>query len=424
MKPRTTAARRILCTTLLTCLIGGRAALGDNWPEFRGPDGTGTASATLPLEWSETINVAWKTPIHGKAWSSPVIWGDQVWLTSATEDGRQMFALCVDLASGQIVRDIKLWEIEKPQFCYPFNSYASSTPVLEAGRLYAHFGSHGTACLDTVSGKVLWTRRDLPCNHHRGAGSSPILAGDLLILTFDGFDQQYVAALDKKTGRTVWKRNRNIDYGTDNGDAMKAYVTPSVIESGGRRELVSTSAGATIAYDPETGDELWRVRSGGMNAATRPQFAHGLVYCTTEGGFHLFAVRPGGTGDVTESHVAWTFNRSVPSRPTPLVVGDYLYMVSDRGVATCVNAESGESVWQERLGGEFSASPVAASGRIYFFAEDGATPVVAAEPEFKLLATNHLDAGFMASPAIAGKALILRTKTHLYRVEDADPKAR
>jgi outer membrane protein assembly factor BamB len=392
-----------------------------NWPEFRGPHGDGHSDATgLPLTWSETENIRWKTPIHGKAWSSPVIWGQQIWLTTATEDGKQLSALCVDRDSGQIVSDRVVFEIEKPQYCIAYNSYASSTPVIEAGRLYVHFGAHGTACLDTETGKMLWSRQDLPCNHFRGPASSPILLGNLLILTFDGFDQQYVAALDKRTGQTVWRRDRQIEYGTDDGDAKKGFSTPTVIEVAGRKQLVSPSAGATVAYDPDDGTELWRVRSGGMNAAARPLFGHGLVYATTAaGGWQLFAVRPDGSGDVSDSRVDWKFAKSVPTRSTPLLVDDLLFMINDSGVISCVEAKTGAAVWQKRFDGAYSASPLYADGRIYFFGEDGQSPVIEPAREYKELAVNKLDGSFMASPAVSGKALFLRTKTHLYRVETA-----
>ncbi len=223
-----------------------RLAAEENWPQFRGPRGAGHADvAGLPIRWSETENVRWKTRIHGKAWSSPVIWGDQIWLTTATPDGHQLFAICVDRATGNIVRDLQIFDIKKPSYCIPFNSYASPTPVIEAGRVYVHFGSAGTACLDSASGKVLWTRQDLPCDHHRGPGSSPILHDNLLIMHFDGVDQQYVVALDKLTGNTVWKKSRDIDYQTDDGDFKKAYATPTIVEIGGKAQLISPAAMAT-----------------------------------------------------------------------------------------------------------------------------------------------------------------------------------
>lgn len=389
------------------------------WNQFRGPRGDGQAgSASLPLQWSETQNVAWKTAIHGKAWSSPVVWGDRIWLTSATEDGTQLFAVCVDADSGKILHDITVFEIAEPMFCYPYNSYASPTPVVEQGRVWVHFGSAGTACLDAASGKVLWVRQDLPCDHWRGPGSSPIVFRHLLILSFDGYDLQYVVALDKDTGQTVWKADRSIDYGTDDGDYKKAYSTPAVFEHQGRLQLVSPSAIGTVAYNPLTGDELWKVYHGGYNAAARPLYSHGLVIISTQNGLRLLAVRPDGTGDVTKTHIAWSWTRQTPTRPSQLIVGDHLYMVNDQGIVSCLDIHTGQPTWTQRMGGRHSASPIHAGGRIWLFDEDDQSWVIEANPrEFRLLAENPLDAGCMASPAVLGNALIVRTKTHLYRIE-------
>lgn len=400
--------------------IAGPLSGAEHWNQFRGPHTDGHAdSKSLPVQWSETKNVAWKTAIHGKAWSSPVIWENQIWMTSATADGKKLFAVCVDAKTGKIVHDITVFEIAKPMYCYPYNSYGSPTPIVEAGRLWVHYGSAGTACLDTATGKVLWSRQDLPCNHHRGPGSSPMLYENLLIINFDGYDQQYVAALNKRTGKTVWKTIRTIDYRTNNGDAKKAYCTPIVIEHKGRKQLISPAARGTVAYDPSTGKELWKVHHGGFNAAARPLYSHGLVIINTEGGMRLLAVRPDGTGDVTATHIAWTCNKATPTRPSQLVIGDHLYMVNDRGIASCLDIKTGVPTWTHRMEGPHSASPVYAGGRIYFFDEaDGKAHVIAANPkEFQLLAENKLNIGCMASPAVIDDALIVRTKKHLYRIQ-------
>jgi outer membrane protein assembly factor BamB len=406
---------------ILACLLGTGlpATAAVNWPQFRGPNSDGvTAETGLPLTWSEAEHITWKTAIHGKGWSSPVIWGDQIWMTTAPEDGKELFAVCVDRRSGRIVHDIRVFEIAKPQYCIPTNSYASPTPAIEAGRVYVHFGAHGTACLDTQSGKVLWTRQDLPCNHHRGPASSPIVVGNLLVVAFDGFDLQYVVALDKRTGETVWRRDRNIDYGSEDGDVKKAYGTAKMIVVDGKSQLVYPSAGATIAYEPQTGEEIWRIRHGGMNACATPLFADGLLYLNTaSGGFKLFAMRVDGTGDLTNTNVEWKCSQGVPNRSSPLLVGNLLFMVSDTGTASCLQAKTGKVIWQKRLRGEFSASPLYAEGRVYYCNHDGETFVVAAEREYRLLATNPLDAGCMASPAVYEKGIYLRTKTHLYRIE-------
>ncbi len=402
-------------------LLASAARLGadDNWPQFRGPDGQGHADGTgVAAQWSETENVRWKTPIHGRGWSSPVVWGNQIWLTTATEDGKQLYAMCFDLASGQIVHDLKLFDVAEPAQTQAYNSYASPTPVIEEGRVYISFGSDGTACLDTHTASVLWQRRDLPCNHFRGAGSSPILFENLLITHYDGYDYQYIVALDKQTGRTVWKRDRDIDFGTTDGDTKKAFSTPLVIEAAGRLQLISPCSKGALAYDPRTGDELWKIHWREFSSAARPVFGRGLLFLNTGfGKAQLWAVRPDGHGDVTDTNVVWKLAKSVGSKPSPLLVDDLLYLVHDSGVASCIDAQTGKEVWSKRLPGEYSASPILADGRIYFCNNSGATTVLRPGRKYDEVAVNQLDTGCMGSPAVAGHALILRTKTHLYRIE-------
>jgi outer membrane protein assembly factor BamB len=408
--------------TLSTVL--GLAALvpaGDNWPRFRGSNGDGHSDTTrLPLTWSEQENIVWKTAIHDRGWSSPVIWGNQVWLTTATPKGHEMFAVCVDRDTGKVVYDIRVFDVAHPlPLNNPANTYASPTPAIEAGRVYVHFGSYGTACLDTKTAKILWTRRDLECDHWRGPASSPILYGDLLILTFDGHDKQYLAALDKATGKTVWLKDRSFDYGKLDGDLKKAYSTPSIITVNGKPQLVSASAFGTIAYDPMTGEELWKITHGGMNTAVTPLYDHGKVFVTTsDGGLQLVAVRPDGHGDVTRTHIDWTYKKNVPNRSSPLLVDDLLYMGNGQGMISCVDARTGKLVWEQRAGGANWASPIYAAGRLYFFDEGGTTIVAETGRVWKKLAENRLDEGCMASPAVAGEALFVRTKAHLYRIEE------
>lgn len=410
---------RMLTCGLLWCLAAQATAAEPAWSQFRGPNGEGSSPAMLAVEFGEGQNVRWKTPIPGKAWSSPVIWENQVWVTNAPEDGKQLSAVCLDRETGSVLHDIVVFELEEPQFCHAKNSYASPTPAIEDGRVYVHYGSHGTACLDTATGRTLWTRQDMPCDHHRGAASSPIIYKNLLVLTYDGFDLQYVVALDKATGKTVWKEIRNIDYGGADGDAKKAYGTPAVVEVDGQPLLISPAAGATIAYAPLSGKEIWKVRHGGMNVAAPPLYGLGKLFISTgDGGFKFFAVRPEGKGDITEGNVDWKTDQAMPSRCAPVLVGELLFFINEAGIASCLDAASGELVWRHRFGGNFSASLLHAGGRVYYCSEEGKCYVVAAEREFNLLAENSLDAGFMASPATDGQALYLRTMTHLYRIEN------
>jgi outer membrane protein assembly factor BamB len=413
---------RIPMTLLAAAALTAAALAGDNWPMFRGPQNDGHSDATgLPMTWGETEYVVWKTAIHDKGWSSPVVWGDQVWMTTAKADGTQLFAVCVDRKTGEILRDIKLYEQEKQDPAHNpggKNSYASPTPAIEEGRVYIHFGSFGTACLDTKTGEKVWERRDLKCDHWRGPASSPVLYGNLLILTFDGYDAQYVVALDKKDGHTVWRKDRDFNYGTDDGDRKKAFATPTVITVKGKPELVSPAAVATTAYDPLTGDELWVVYHGGMNVTQPPLYGQGhVILCTGDAPTRMLAVRPEGSGDLTKTNIDWTCIKNVPARSSPILVDDLLYFTNETGMLTCIDAKSGDFVWQERLGGSFWASPVYADGRLYFFDDSGTATVAEPGRTWKKLAANKLDDGCMATPAVAGKSLFVRTKTHLYRIE-------
>lgn len=433
---------KIFLGLLVATLFVTRPALGaGEWPQFRGPRGDGHSdSKNLPTTWSETKNIKWKAAIHGRAWSSPVIWDSQIWLTTATEDGRELFAVCVDRESGKVTRDLKLFEIEKPQFAHKFNTYASPSPVIEQGRVYVTFGSPGTACLDTGTGKVLWERRDFVCNHYRGAGSSPILFGDLLIMNFDGSDHQFIVALNKLTGKTAWQVNRSIDYkdlGPDGkpeseGDWRKAFATDHVAMFDGKPMLLSQGAKAFYAYEPTTGEELWRVEERTSHSAgTRPVVGHGLIFVPSGwSSGQLLALQPGRKGEVLDVNApddgdrtrqlraVWKSKRNVPRKPSLTLVGDLLFTIDDGGIASCIEAKTGTEVWRERVSGNYSASPLYADGKMYFFSEEGKATVVAAGREFKVLAENTLDDGFMASPAAAGESLFLRTKTALYRVEE------
>ena len=405
------------------------------WPEFRGPYGNGhvegdSGETALPLHWSEAENVVWKTEIPFRGWSSPVVLEDTVWLTTATVDGHDFYAIAVDAATGQIRINKNLFHCDNPEpLGNAVNCYASPTAVIESGRVYLHFGSYGTACLDTASGDVLWQRQDLPCRHYRGPGSSPILFENLVILTFDGVDVEYVAALDKMNGQTVWKTDRTTVWADldeqgkpkREGDMRKAFSTPFVIDAAGKLQLLSIGSSCAFAYDPRTGAEIWKAAIVGYTPATRPIYGDGLAFITSgRGKAELLAMRVDGEGDVTNTHVAWKLEGpDVPQEPSPILVDGLLYIVSNSGTVTCLEASSGTPVWSERIGGNYVTSPIHAGGRLYFCSVQGKTTVLRAGRAYELLAENILDEGFMASPAAVGRALFLRTKTHLYRVEEA-----
>jgi outer membrane protein assembly factor BamB len=400
---------------LALCLLGGapaQSAFGDDWPQFRGPTGQGLSDTRgLPLEWGESVNVAWKTPVPGRGWSSPVVADGRVWVTTATDEGRgaSLRALAFDADTGREVVNVEVFHAADRRLLNFKNSHASPTPIVEGDRVYVHFGAEGTAAL-TSAGEIAWKIR-FPYESQHGNGGSPILYKDLLILSCDGSDQAFVVALDKKTGRTRWKTPRR-------RPADQAYSTPLAIRVGASDQIVSVGAFRAAAYDPETGAELWHVQyEDGFSNVPRPVYGHGLVYIAT--GFQqpsLLAVRPGGTGDVTNTNVAWALHRAAPLTPSPLLVGDELYVVNDVGILTCLDARTGETIWIQRLGGNYSASPLFADERIYFSSEEGVTTVVAPGRTFRRLATNALDGAILASIAVANRAFFIRSDTHLYRI--------
>jgi outer membrane protein assembly factor BamB len=401
---------------LLLVLLAATGDVRAQWPEFRGPTGQGHSTDTnLPLEWSETRNVRWKTPIPGRGWSSPAIADGRIWVTTAVDaDGTSLRALAFDLESGREVVNVEVFHVKRPVAVNPKNSRASPTPIVEAGRVYVHFGADGTAAL-TTTGEVVWKTR-LPYESQHGNGASPIVYGDLLIVTCDGSDAAFVVAFDKRTGKVRWRTWRRQPWD-------QAYSTPLVIRVGDRDELVSVGAYRAVAYDPSTGKEIWRVSyADGFSNVPRPVFGHGLVFIAT--GFQepsLLAVRADGSGDVTKTHIAWTLRRGAPLTPSPLLVGDELYVVNDGGIATCLNAKTGETHWVQRLGGSYSASPVFADGRIYFLSEEGMARVIAPGREFRVLATSKIDGDTLGSMAIANGSIFIRTDSFLYRIANARP---
>ncbi len=395
-----------------------------NWPDWRGPTCDGRSDATgLPLKWSETENIVWKTPIHDLGYSSPVVWGDQVWLTTATKNGKTLYAICVDLNSGRVIHDVEVFHPEKPQRINLLNSYATPSAVVEEGFVYVHYGTHGTACLDSQTGKVLWSRTDLNCEHMQGPVSSPILFEDLLIVHLEGTDVQFIAALDKKTGNTVWRydRPKELYENVEPLYLLKSYHTPVIVEVNGKPQLVSNGAMLVTGHNPRTGAELWRVRYRDDNPISRIVTGHGLLFINcggSPGATHLWAVRQGGTGDVTDTHVVWKMTKDVCHESSPVLVGELLYMMSDKGVLICKEAKTGETVWTERLEGDYGASLLYADNRIYMSNKDGKTTIIEPGREFRRLAVNKLDGFIGASPAVEGKSLLLRTKTHLYRIQN------
>jgi outer membrane protein assembly factor BamB len=399
----------------------------DDWPQFRGADGQGHGAAGgLPLRWNEKKNIAWKVPIRGIGWSSPVISNDKIWMTTALVPEKSLRVLCLDAKSGETLHDVEVFQKDSLGGIHPKNSHASPTPVVVDERCFVHFGSHGTAAL-TTQGEILW-KTELKYYHHHGPAGSPAAADGAVFIACDGMtkpfydertiagitDPQFVVALEIATGDLRWKVKR---------DGAHSYATPLVIEVDGQTQVVSPGGNRVVAYDPSTGAEIWSCRYEGYSVVPRPVFGLGLVFiCTGYDVPTLLAIRPNGHGDVTGTHVAWKTNQSVPLSPSPILVGNELYTISDQGVASCLDARTGKAHWRKRLGGNHSTSPLFADGKLYVLDEVGTTHVLAPGTKCKIVAKNLLRGKTLASLAASGRALYLRSDSHLYRIEENDGK--
>lgn len=407
-----------LLSALCATLMGSASASASDWTEFRGPTGQGHATAAdLPLEWSATNNVQWKQPLPGLGWSSPVVSGGRIFLTTGLGEPNaapSLRALCLDAATGRILWDTEVFAARETtaQPIHAKNSPASPTPIVEGDRVFVHFGHHGTACLDRA-GKILWRNNQLGYDPVHGNGGSPILVGDRLVYSADGGRNPFVVALDKRTGEVAWKVARTI-----RANSNFSFCTGLLIAVEGQPQVVIPGSGGVSALDPKDGREIWRVRYGqGYSVVPRPVFAHGLLFIGT--GYNradLLAIRAGGEGDVTDTHIAWRTTRGAPLTPSVVVVGDELYAVNDAGIASCWDARTGTVHWQERIEGNYSASPLAAGDRIYFQNETGTGTVLRAGRAFAKLATNRLDERTLASYAVVDRSLLIRTDQHLYRI--------
>ena len=437
---------RFSITLIALVLFSFTAAISANeWRQFRGPNGQGQVDAkNLPTTWSAAENIVWKTKILGRGWSSPVFAGPTIWLTTAVEyplsekelaEAREkklaknplakemsllssvdLRAIGFDSITGEIKQDIELFKLTELDPIHSLNSFASPSPVLDGNLLYCHFGELGTACVDTVSNTVIW-KKQLPSKHSVGPGSSPIVTGDLFIVPCDGTEQQYVIALNKLTGEQVWKTKRPPMSG-DIDEMHKSFSTPLQVNVNGRDQVIIPGAQWVVAYDPRDGYEIWKVRYGdGFSNVPRPVVGHGMAYiCTGFMSPQLWAIGLDGQGDVSQTHVKFKVTKQIPAMPSPVLVNDQLYYVSDQGVVTCVNALSGEQIWTKRISGKYSSSPLYADGKLYFLSQEGKTTVLKPGREFDEVAVNQLDGQLMASPVVLDESLLLRSQTHLYRI--------
>jgi outer membrane protein assembly factor BamB len=408
------------------CACGPWSQLrADDWTNFRGPNGQGRCASTdLPVTWSEHEGIVWKKAIPGRGWSSPVTLDNRIWLTTAVDGGHSLRALCLSADTGEIRWDVEVFRPRKPQYINAKNSHASPSPIVEPGRLYVHFGAMGTACLDSATGKVLWRNQDLVIDHGEGAGSSPILFENLLIVNCDGTDRQFVAALSKQTGQIAWKSKRSVSVAHRRADMQKAFSTPALVEVAGQPQLVSPAADEVNAFDPRTGTELWCVQYSGWSEVPVPILDRDRIYVVTDFSRpQLWAIRLGGHGDVTKSHVIWRLTRQVGASASPVLAEGRLYDVTDQGVLCCISPETGRPVWQRRVGGTFSASILYLGRYVYCSSEQGKTTVIRPGDKYQEVAANVLDGRIMATPAVCGHALVMRTDTHLYRIQASPASA-
>ena len=410
----------LLSITVASCLV---IEANEQWSQFRGHFGNGIIKSTsAPINWSENTNIDWKTPIHDRGWSSPVIWNDQIWMTTATKEGNKMYAICVNKLSGKIEHDIHVFDVKSPQAITNENTYASPTPVVEEGRVYVHFGTYGTACISTKDGQILWKRRDLNCDHEIGAGpaSSPFIYNNFLIFNVDGRDVQYVIALNKETGQTAWKTNRSVDFSDVQINQRKAYGTPFIIPRGNSNQMVSIGAKGVYSYDPENGKELWKAEHRGWSIAPRPVYGEGLVFTMIDRDRpEMWAINPNGSGDITETHIEWKETKRMPPRASPIFFKGLLYVVDRNGYISCIEAKTGKSIWQKRMKGRFSASPILANNLIYFFNEDTVCTIIKPTRELVIVTENKLSSDkLMATPAFDENSIYIRTENNLYKIKE------
>ena len=414
----------LIASTLINC--SPSFGQKENWTHFRGSNLSGIAKVDkVPVLFNDNTNVKWKTEIIGRGWSSPVVFGNQIWVTTASTDGKELYAVCLDFESGDLIHKTTLFTPDTVIRKHSINSYATPTPCIESGFVYTHFGSLGTACINTSDGAVVWSRTDLKCNHVQGPGSSPFLYKDLLILHYEGTDVRFLIALNKTTGETVWRTDRPVEpYIPLPNIGTKAYITPLLINVKGRDMLISNGSAVCIAYNPQTGEEIWRVVRGAESTVAMPVYENGVVFFYT--GFmvkedgtkfsELLAVNPDGKGDITETHVLWKMESEVLQLLTPVVKDDLIYTIDTKNVLMCIDAKTSEEIWSMKLRDKYNSSPIYAAGNIYFSSIGGEVLVIMEGRELNILARNQMDGEIWATPAILRNSMILRTDAQIYKI--------
>lgn len=399
----------------------------NNWTHFRGSSLNAIAAKEqVPLKWDDS-SIIWKTPIHGRGKSSPVIYNNQIWLTTATPDGKELFAVCIDFNTGKIIHDIKVFTPEDAGGKHSLNTYATPTPCIEKGFVYVHYGSMGTACINTSDGSVVWKNNDFKCKHVQGPASSPVIYKNLLILHFEGTDVRYIVALDKSTGKLVWRTDRPPEpYESLTQIGRKAYITPLIISVRGRDMMISNGSAICVAYSPDTGREIWRVVNGAESTISMPISEKGIVYWYSgpelgadgQNTNYMYAVDPDGSGDITNTNVLWKKQerQSQNQMLTPVIRDGLIYTVTTRNMLMCIDASNGTEVWSTRVTSNYNASPLFINGNVWFFSVKGEVLVLKAGRNYEVVSENKLDAGIWATPAALRNSLIIRTEDALCKI--------
>jgi outer membrane protein assembly factor BamB len=419
----------LFCFFSVVFLFGSKQASSQdkNWTHFRGSNLNGIAETdNIPLKWNDS-NIKWKTKIHDNGYSSPVVYNNQIWVTTAKPDGKELYAVCIDFQTGEIIYDIKIFTPAEVEGKHSLNTYASPTPCIEKGFVYVHYGSMGTACINTANGTIVWKRTDFKCKHVQGPASSPVIYKNLLILHFEGTDVRYLLALDKSNGKLIWRSDRPAEpYEVLTEIGRKAYLTPIIIDVKGRDMMISNGSAVCIAYDPTNGKEIWRVVDGAESTIAMPFTEKGVVFWYT--GFmvtgdgtkftELLAVNPDGNGDITGTNILWK-KRDEQSQNqilTPVIKDGLIYTVNTRNILMCIDAATGEEIWSTHVTSNYNASPIYVNGNIWFFSVKGEALVIKAGRKYDVVAQNQMDSGIWSTPAILKNSVIMRTQKYLYRI--------
>jgi len=419
----------LFCFISTICLFssGQVSSQEMNWTHFRGSSLNGIAlNENIPLKWDDS-GIKWKTKIHDKGYSSPVVYNNQIWVTTAKPDGKELYAVCTDFKTGKIIYDIKVFTPDQVEGKHSLNTYASPTPCIEKGFVYVHYGSMGTACINTANGSIVWKRSDFKCKHAQGPASSPVIYKNLLILHFEGTDVRYIIALDKSNGKQIWRSDRPAEpYEPLTEIGRKAYITPLLINVKGRDMLISNGSAVCIAYDPNNGKEIWRVVNGAESTIAMPITEKGILYwyagyMVNSDGFkftELLAVNPEGSGDITRTNVIWkkTDELSRNQSLTPVIKDGLIYTINTRNILMCIDAATGEEVWSTHVRSNYEASPLYVNGNIWFFSVKGEVLAIKAGRKYEVAANNQMDSGIWATPAVLRNSVIIRTQEYLYRI--------